>query len=338
VVTAKNNTKVGKRRKSNSGQDAPFSVAVVIPLFNKEAAIESTLQSVLSQTRAPDELILVDDGSTDRSAAIAEKLLASSGGTAAWRIVRQANAGEGAARNRGAQEATARYIAFLDADDEWLPDYLAELERLALAFPSASVLSIRNARRNAKGAVVPGPSTLGDDFFGIVDRPIDAFRRGYGILNSSSVAIRRDAWENCGGFEVGAPTGADVLLWLKLGLAETFAHSGRALSVWRDEYSAVASRKSTIPAQLRYFLGTAEGRRYIGNADLQKFLQANVILQIGVYSLIGDTGIRSELRQLSKCLPISARLKCWAATLIPPWFYRGIVWWRRRSREMASSG
>lgn len=308
-------------------------ISVVIPLYNKEAAIESTLASVLAQTRAADELIIIDDGSTDRSVAIAEEVLSQRAGKIPWRIISQENAGEGATRNRGAEEASCDYIAFLDADDEWLPDYLSEMERLALGFPSATVLTIRNSRRNARGVIVPGRSALGTGFFGIVDRPIEMYRRGNGLVNSSAVAIRRDAWQRSGGFHVGAPIGSDVTMWLKLGLSETFAHSGRALSVWRDEYSGVMARKSSIPEQLRYFLGTDEGRRFLDNADLAGFLSTNIIVQIGVYSLVGNTDIRSELRRLAGSLPLSSRLKCGAASMIPPSWYRGLAWWRRRSRE-----
>ena len=323
-----------KVQSAKPANTSPFTVSVVIPLFNKEIPIASTLSSVLAQTRLPDELIVVDDGSTDKSGRIAEKVLADADAKIRWRIISQKNAGEGAARNRGAEEATSNYIAFLDADDEWLPGYLAEMEKLALACPSAGVLAMRFGRRNVHGAIAPSLTPLGHEFFGLLDHPIDTYRRGHGILNSSAVAIRRDAWERCGGFQVGAPTGADIRLWLTLGLSETFAHSGVPLSVWRDEYSAVASRKSTIPEQLRYFLGTEEGRAKLENPDLVRFLSSNIVLQIGVYSLLGNTAIRSDLRRLAKCLPLGQRLKCEAASRVPASCYRLYGWWRRRSRRM----
>ena len=97
-----------------------FAIAVVIPLFNKEAAIETTIRSVLDQTRLPDELIIVDDDSSDRSVANAERALANAPEGLRWRILSQANAGVSAARNHVAAESSSQYIAFLDADDEWL--------------------------------------------------------------------------------------------------------------------------------------------------------------------------------------------------------------------------
>lgn len=100
-------------------------VSVVIPLYNKAPYIGRALDSVAAQDFTDFELIVVDDGSTDGGAEIAEGY-----GDARVRLVRQPNAGPGAARNRGIEEARGAIIAFLDADDEWLPGYLAEGVRL----------------------------------------------------------------------------------------------------------------------------------------------------------------------------------------------------------------
>jgi GT2 family glycosyltransferase len=104
-----------------------LKVSVIIPLYNKAAYLERALCSVTSQTWPDIEIIVVDDGSTDGSGAIAN----------AWsdtrlRVIRQCNAGPGAARNRGLVEAAGDLVAFLDADDEWYPDYLQSgVRRLA---------------------------------------------------------------------------------------------------------------------------------------------------------------------------------------------------------------
>jgi glycosyltransferase involved in cell wall biosynthesis len=95
-----------------------MTVAVVIPVFNGGRYLAEAVASVRSQSVRPDEIVVVDDGSTD--------------GTAAWlhaqndlTIVTQENRGAGAARNRGVQRVTASILAFLDADDIWRPDYIA---------------------------------------------------------------------------------------------------------------------------------------------------------------------------------------------------------------------
>ncbi len=93
-------------------------VSVVIPAYNAAGTIERAIRSVLSQTAQPREIFVVDDGSTDATAEVASGAGAS--------VIRQPNAGTGAARNAGIRASTASWIALLDADDEWHPTKLEE--------------------------------------------------------------------------------------------------------------------------------------------------------------------------------------------------------------------
>ncbi|MBQ4541214.1 MAG: glycosyltransferase family 2 protein, partial [Alistipes sp.] len=99
------------------------TLSVIIPLYNKQADIELTLHSVMAQSLQPREVIVVDDGSTDQSAAIVERMA-----YPAVRLVRQRNAGVSAARNRAIAEAKGEWVALMDADDMWHPDYLLNFE------------------------------------------------------------------------------------------------------------------------------------------------------------------------------------------------------------------
>ena len=112
------------------------TLSVIIPLYNKEREIEGTLRSVLAQKHLPDEIIVVDDGSTDGSAQIVERLAAES---ALIRLIRQQNAGECAARNCAIAAARGEIIALLDADDEWEPDFLGEILSLYRDFPDCGL-------------------------------------------------------------------------------------------------------------------------------------------------------------------------------------------------------
>ena len=91
-------------------------ISVVIPVFNGAAYVGQAIESVLNQTPPPDEIVVVDDGSSDSTAEVVQRYPV--------QFHRQANQGPGAARNLGIRESSGEFLAFLDADDLWLPDKL----------------------------------------------------------------------------------------------------------------------------------------------------------------------------------------------------------------------
>jgi glycosyltransferase involved in cell wall biosynthesis len=115
----------------NAGQPR---ISVVISLYNKQAYVELAVASVLRSAYPAHEVIVVDDGSTDdgpqRVSAMSDPRV---------RLIRQPNAGVSAARNRGISEATGDYVAFLDADDYWTPEYLPAIADLISRFPECGM-------------------------------------------------------------------------------------------------------------------------------------------------------------------------------------------------------
>ena len=101
-----------------------LKVSIVVPLYNKAPYVRRALDSIAAQTLSDFEVIVVDDGSTDDGASIVANY-----GDSRVRLVRQPNVGPGAARNAGLAQAQGEFIAFLDADDQWLPTYLEESVR-----------------------------------------------------------------------------------------------------------------------------------------------------------------------------------------------------------------
>lgn len=116
-------------------------ISVIIPLYNKARHIQRSIDSVLSQSFTDFELIVIDDGSTDASA----ELVRGHYTDKRLRVVSQANAGPGAARNHGLALARAQYVAFLDADDLWLPDFLVSQYRQLTAHPDCAAVLCRYA-------------------------------------------------------------------------------------------------------------------------------------------------------------------------------------------------
>jgi len=304
--------------------------SVVIPLFNKRESVQRAILSVLNQERLPEEIIIVDDGSIDQSAEVAQVLLDASNAGVPSILIRQENLGVSAARNRGAEEASSRFVAFLDADDEWLSGYLLELERLALAFPDATVLTVRNNRPNSSGRLVAEPLGLPDHFFGIVKDFIGVYSRGYGIIHSSSVAIRRDVFQQHGGFKVGARKSQDIQLWLQLGLSETFAHSAKPLSVWHDDYNGLGLRKGIVPFHLKFFLSDSEALDKTNSPSLKEFLRKNLFVHIVGHYLRRDDEVVGELLRLAPALGSDLLGRCRFITKVPRPLLSVVVEIRRR--------
>lgn len=140
--------------------DKPI-ISVIIPVYNGERFLAEAIRSVLDQTLLPNEIIVVDDGSTDDSAAIVVELARTS--ALPIRYVYQENQGPAAARNRALTIATGAMIAFMDADDLWLPDKTRQQVAVLATHPTAGVAwgdastfggeSIEQAR--ADGKVIP---------------------------------------------------------------------------------------------------------------------------------------------------------------------------------------
>jgi glycosyltransferase involved in cell wall biosynthesis len=110
-----------------------YRVTAIIPVFNGAALIRRSIESVLSQTRPADEVIVVDDGSTDETANIVRSY------GLRVRYLRQPNSGVAAARNNGVKQAKSEWIAFLDHDDEWLPNKLERQMALLEHHPTAAL-------------------------------------------------------------------------------------------------------------------------------------------------------------------------------------------------------
>ena len=121
-------------------------ISVIIPLYNKEDYISTSIKSIFKQSYNDYEIIVVNDGSTDKSVDIVKAF-----NDERIRIINQKNAGVAAARNKGIEEAKGEYIAFLDADDEWKEDYLATQMELAEKYPQCDVFATNYEFCDANG-------------------------------------------------------------------------------------------------------------------------------------------------------------------------------------------
>ena len=116
-----------------------LTVSVIIPVYNGERFLDEALQSVLAQTLPPDEVIVVDDGSNDRTAQIVAEVAAQA--AVSFQYVYQTNQGSAAARSHGVRLARSELIAFQDADDLWSADKLAIQVALLRRHPQACAVN-----------------------------------------------------------------------------------------------------------------------------------------------------------------------------------------------------
>lgn len=194
-------------------------ITVVIPLFNKAPHIRRALDSVLAQTRLPDEVIVIDDGSTDGGGKLVENI-----DNCRFRLICQENQGESAARNRGIAAAKGDLIAFLDADDAWKPRFLEVICRLAQRFPQAgaygtawqTVTSQRAWARDFKVLLQGENEGLIENYYKVaLSFPIW----------TSALAVPKKVLKEIGGFPVGEKLSEDVDTWLRIALRYPIAWS-----------------------------------------------------------------------------------------------------------------
>jgi glycosyltransferase involved in cell wall biosynthesis len=189
--------------------------SVIIPLYNKGPYIACALNSVLAQSFQDFEIIVVDDGSTDAGAEIVRgfkdpRIL----------LIHQDNKGESVARNRGIETARAEMIAFLDADDEWLPGFLETILRLIKKYPDAGAYATAFIKKFPNG-ILQKQVFLGipsSNWEGIIPSYFRSAAQGRLPVNSSNVAIPKRIFSDVGMFPIGFWWGEDSDMWGRIAL------------------------------------------------------------------------------------------------------------------------
>jgi glycosyltransferase involved in cell wall biosynthesis len=203
---------------------------IVMPLYNKEQFVAESIESVLRQSFPDWRLFIVDDGSVDRSAAIAAKYT-----NPKISLIRQSNQGVGPARNAGIRAGAAPWVAFLDSDDVWDADHLAELDALRSEFPDAVLIGC--GFRRFSGSRGPKGSSSGAGNRRLAGYFAECARVG-GLFMTSSSAGSRAAIDTVGGFKP-LPGNEDVELWARLALHGPVAVSSRCTVNYRTETGGI---------------------------------------------------------------------------------------------------
>jgi glycosyltransferase involved in cell wall biosynthesis len=206
----------------------PPTVTVIIPTYNRARYLPDCINSVLTQSTPVDEILIVDDGSTDGTA----ELVSSWGDRVTYLF--QSNAGAAAARNLGLQVATGDFIAFQDSDDIWLPDKNALQLEFFRRYPDVDIVfglmanfrgeqdePIAEIGNTAVYAALKATNTNVEDMFSLL--------LTYNMVPTPTVMCRRTCVEKAGMFDVGLRIAEDFEYWLRISSLCRFGFIDRVL-------------------------------------------------------------------------------------------------------------
>ena len=307
------------------------TIVAIIPLYNGAKYIRPAIESILAQERQPDEIVVVDDGSTDNGegAAIVSELA-----NPRIKLLFKENGGQGSARNFGVQNSTSSLIAFLDQDDLWYPHHLRVLEKPFLknknlplgwvysnldqinadgSMVCQSILSTLRANEHPKRTI---NCCLGQDMY---------------ILPGASL-ISRTAYESVGGFDPQFSGYEDDDLFLRMfckGWRNEYID--KPLTIWRAHADSSSRSRRMAISRAKYFEKLVQAfPDYVSEIIAPRFVP-NALLDLYTGIKRKDPAkidlAREHLKTFSRALPISRRLKVRAVALaatLPPirWMLR----------------
>ncbi|GAL67511.1 glycosyltransferase family 2 protein [Jejuia pallidilutea] len=212
-------------------------ISVVIPLYNKEHTITRTLGTVLNQTYKDFEVVIINDGSTDNGVSVIQNFSTDS----RIKIINQSNQGVSVARNEGVRNATYEYVAFLDGDDEWLPNYLSKMYEAIQKFPNAGLFCCAGKVRSG-----------GKDYLRQADKyknsivEIDFFENPHVFVHTSATVVKKSEFSKTQGFPVGMKRNQDFALFFALALHTKTVFCGFPLSIYVGDVEGQATKAPFI--------------------------------------------------------------------------------------------
>lgn len=231
------------------------AVSVVIPAYNYGRYLRDAIDSVLAQTFGDFEVLVIDDGSTDDTAALVRTY-----SDPRVRYIYQANAGLSAARNTGIRESRAPFVALLDADDAWLPPMLAmTMAQFSEVASDVGLIASASCRVDAQGAPLGERTfTLGRDRW-LTARDIVLQNR----FMPSTVVARRQAYLACGGFDTTLRSSEDRDMWIRVGSRFRIRYLGTPQALIRKHTSNMSKHADRMRVNMWRVIAKAYAARVV---------------------------------------------------------------------------
>jgi len=306
-----------------SAESPPMTITVVVPAFNAARYLPEALASVAGQTSLPDEVLVVDDGSTDDTAAVAAAFAKTS--PFPIRVWSRENGGAAAARNAGIREASGSWIAFLDADDVYEPGAIATFRRVHEAFPDVRWIGGDFSVVSADLSTVTRTSMReGERTYRLFEQAFETgspvrlktpWQAALGVCFTlaSAMTVRRDVLLGAGGFEESLPVDEDYQMWIRLARTCDFVFVPEHIYRYRRHGESL-TRQERAPClwRKRAFRQLAERFAFERDDPVLKRRLAEFELSDAAYFLK-----RGEMAQGLRCLAAAMRERPGAVTELP---------------------
>ncbi|MCQ2179211.1 MAG: glycosyltransferase [Bacteroidales bacterium] len=293
-------------------------LSIVVPLYNKEHCVASAIGSVLAQTYADFEIVIVDDGSDDASADIIRSF-----NDTRIKLISTPNHGVSSARNTGICASRGEYVAFLDADDIWLPNYLEELEKLISECPGASIFGFANV------VVMNGEES----------RDLHGYPEGFrGVLHNvwrngvpywtSAVCIARAAFDKVGLFDERMSYGEDMDMWWRVLLEYPGAYCTMPLVKYcKDAENRAMNKPMPFEKHIPYFIEKYSEAR-ARDRDFRFFADREFLYRLFPYA--GVKAYRKDLKRVLSQIDFSQQKRTMRLRFQFPRLYRYYMNLKRR--------
>ena len=237
--------------------------SIIVPVYQKEFFLKNCVDSLLAQTYQDFEIILVDDGSIDKSGEICDEYAKIDSRVVSFH---KTNGGVSAARNYGIEKSIYKYIAFIDADDFWEKDFLSEIVYLIKKYPQCGMYSTGYCKLT-NGLRIENESGIKED--ALID---DYFKHSikYSIVNSSNVVILKEILLDIKGFPEGMIDAEDLYTWAKVALRCKCSYSDKKLAYYNLDSEGFKTRKKRLDSKNYFFTDLLDGSFY--NFEYLSFL------------------------------------------------------------------